>query len=127
MAKSATFPFEVYRVEDVHSEVQNRQFSIQSLVGKVDGYYELFEEYEFGGNGPSWAEHIRFILEAEAEELDEHLEYDEEGDTFLVYADSQEIVDRFLKHVFPVFATQKSLKKYLKKADPDNFSEQRSL
>jgi len=114
MAEALIFPFEVYRIEDVHPEMQNRQFGIQALVGEVDGYYELFEEYEFGGNGPSWAEHIRFILEQKDEELDEHLEYDEEGDTFLVYADSQAAVDRFLKHILPVFATKKSLKKYLK-------------
>ena len=123
MAKSVTFPFDVYRIEDVHPEMQNRQFGIQAPVGEVDGYYELFEEHEFGGNGPSWAEHIRFILEEADEELDDHLEYDEEGDTFLVYADSQEAVDRFLRHILPVFATKKSLKKYLKEADPDNFSE----
>ena len=123
MAESSTFPFEVYRIEDVHPEMQNWQFGIQVPVGEVDGYYELFEEYEFGGNGPSWAEHIRFILEEKDEELDEHLEYDEEGDAFLVCADSQVAVNRFLKHILPVFGTKKSLKKYLKQADPDNFSE----
>jgi len=123
MAELSTFPFEVYHIEDIYPELQNRQFGIQAPVGEVDGYYELFEEYEFGGNGPSWAEHIRFILEEKDGELDEHLEYDEEGDTFLVYADSQAAVDRFLKHILPVFATKRSLKKYLKQADPDNFSE----
>lgn len=123
MAKSATFPFKIYREEDVHPEMQNRQFSIQAPVGDLDDYYELFEEYGFGGNGPSWAEHIRFILEEADKKLDDHLEYDEEGDTFLVYADSQEVVDRFLKHIQPVFATKKSLKKYLSQADPDNFEE----
>ena len=123
MPESSTFPFEVYRIEDVHPKMQNRQFGIQAPVGEVDGYYELFEEYEFGGNGPSWAEHIRFILEEKDEELDEHLEYDEEGDAFLVCADSQVAVNRFLKHILPVFGTKKSLKKYLKQADPDNFSE----
>jgi len=53
MADSSTFPFEVYKIEDVYPEMQNRQFEIQAPVGEVDGYYELFEEYEFGGNGPS--------------------------------------------------------------------------
>ena len=123
MTKSATFPFNIHRIENVEQWEQNRQFSIQAPLGDLDDYYELFDEYGFGGNGPSWAEHIRFILAKVDSELEEHLEYDDEGDTFLVYADSQNIVDRFMKHIQPVFATKKSLKKYLSQADPDNFEE----
>ena len=122
MAKSATYPFDDHREEKVHIEMQNRQFSIQAPVGDLYGYYKLFDKYSFGGNGPSWAEHIRFILEEAGEELDGHLEYDG-GDTILVYADSKGTVDRFLKHILPIFATKKNLKEYLKQADPNNFSE----
>ncbi len=87
----------------------------------MNDYYELFDEYGFEGNGPSWAEHIRFILAEANSDLGNHLEYDDEGDTFLVYADSQDVVDRFMKHIQPVFATKKSLKKYLSQVDPNNF------
>jgi hypothetical protein len=118
-----TFPFDVSKEEDVDAQMANRQYWIQCPVGEIDGYHELFEEYGFGGNGPSWVEHINAILEEKDPQILDHLEFDEEGDTFLVYADSQETVNRFMKSVHPVFADKKSLKKYLSKADPDNFSE----
>ncbi|GAB3852721.1 hypothetical protein GCM10028822_20750 [Hymenobacter terrigena] len=117
------FPFDVTKVTPVELEEENRRYCIQAPVGEIDGYYELFEEYGFGGNGPSWVEHISAILDEKDPQVLDHLEFDEEGDTFLVYADSEEIVNRFMKAVHPVFANKKSLKKYLSKADPDNFSE----
>jgi hypothetical protein len=120
---ASTFPFEVSKEEDVDAQMANRQYWIQCPVGEIDGYHELFEEYGFGGNGPSWVEHISAILEEKDPQILGHLEFDEEGDTFLAYADSEEIVNRFMKVVQPVFADKKSLKQYLSKADPDNFSE----
>jgi hypothetical protein len=120
---ASTFPFDVSKEEDVDARMANRQYRIQCPVGEIDGYYELFEEYGFGGNGPSWVEHISAILDEKDPKVLDHLEFDEEGDTFLAYADSEEIVNRFMKAVRPVFADKKSLKKYLSKADPDNFSE----
>lgn len=117
------FPFDVTRVTPVELEAENRLFCIQASVGEIEGYYQLFDDYGFGGNGPSWVEHIIAILDDKDPQVLEHLEFDEEGDTFLVYADSEEMVNRFMKVVHPVFADKKSLKKYLSKADPDNFSE----
>jgi hypothetical protein len=118
-----TFPFDISKEEHVDVQMDNRQYWIQCPVGEVDGYFELFKEYGFGGNGPSWVEHINAILAEKDPQILEHLEFDEEGDTFLVYADSEEVVNRFMKAVQPVFANKKSLKEYLAKADPDNFSE----
>jgi len=120
---TSTFPFDVSKEEDVDARMANRQYRIQCPVGEIDGYYELFEQYGFGGNGPSWVEHVSAILDEKDPKVLDHLEFDEEGDTFLVYTDSEEIVHRFMKAVRPVFADKKSLKKYLSKADPDNFSE----
>ena len=120
---TSTFPFDVSQEENVDARMTNRQYRIQCPVGEIDGYYELFEQYGFGGNGPSWVEHISAIIEEKDPQILHHLEFDEEGDTFLVYADSEEIVSRFMKVVHPVFADKKILKKYLSQADPDNFSE----
>ena len=117
------FPFDVRKIDEIEPQTANRRFCIQTPVGEIEGYHELFEEFGFGGNGPSWVEHIHAILEEKDSDLLDHLEFDEEGDTFLVYADSEDVVNRFMKHAQPVFATKKSLKKYLKQADPDNFSE----
>ena len=118
-----SFPFDVTKVTPVEPEAENRRYCIQAPVGQIDGYYKLFEEYGFGGNGPSWVEHISAILEGKDSQVLDHLEFDEEGDTFLVYADSEETVNRFMKAVHPIFANKKSLKEYLSHADPDNFSE----
>jgi hypothetical protein len=57
------FPFDVTKVTPVEPEAENRRYCIQASVGEVDGYYELFEEHGFGGNGPSWVEHISAMLE----------------------------------------------------------------
>ena len=51
------FPFDVTKIIPVEPEAENRRYCIQAPVGEIDGYYELFEEYGFGGNGPSWVEH----------------------------------------------------------------------
>ena len=117
------FPFDATKVVPVEPGAENRCYCIQAPVGEIEGYYELFEEYGFGGNGPCWVEHISAILDEKDPQVLDHLEFDEEGDTFLVYADSEEIVNRFMKVVHPVFINKKSLKRYLSKADPDNFSE----
>ena len=116
-------PFVITKVASVEPEASNLSYCIQAPVGEIEGYYELFKDYGFGGNGPSWVEHISAILDEKDSEVLDHLEFDEEGDTFLVYADSEEIVNRFMNAVQPVFADKKSLKKYLSKADPDKFSE----
>lgn len=117
------YPFKIDKVEPYEPEAAKRRFSIQAQVGEALGYFELFEKYGFGGNGPSWVEHIQAILAEKAPDLEDHLEFDEEADTFLVYADSKETVNRFMYVIHPVFSSKENLKQYLSHADPDNFSE----
>lgn len=92
-------------------------------MGEVEGYYNLFAKHGYGGNGPSWVEHIYFILEEKDSALLDHLEFDEEADTFLVYADSEETVSRFMTSVLPIFGSLKSLKQYFEHVDSDKFTE----
>jgi hypothetical protein len=51
------------------------------------------------------------------------LEQDEEGDTYLVYADSQAAVDRFLKLTVPIFSDPVKLDEHLSQTDPEEFFE----
>ena len=118
-----TFPFIAYSQPTNDLLVPNRQYVIQAPVGEIDGYDDLFEDYEFGGNGASWAEHIRFVIEKSDAELLEHLDFDSEGDTFFVWTDGETSAQRFFKVILPIFGSKSSLKKYLKNADPDNFME----
>ncbi|RTQ51403.1 hypothetical protein EJV47_06250 [Hymenobacter gummosus] len=88
-------------------------------MAQLPAYYELFERYGYGGNGPCWAEHIRYLLAQQAPELltSQHLFFNEEGDTFYVHADTQATVARFMQVVRPVFGSPAALERYLKQAD----------
>jgi len=117
------FPFQIDPITPTHPDMPERCFCIQSPVGELEEYLNLFEDHGYSGNGPSWVEHISTILEEADPEILEHLEFDEEGDTFVVYADSEAVVTRFLQHVQPVFASTQQLKKYLSQTDPSDFFE----
>jgi hypothetical protein len=117
-----TFPFRIYKIEDTHSLTPKRVFSLQVDVGAYE-HGDIFEQYGYTGNGPSWAEHIRAIIEAQDPELLDYLEHDEEGDTYLVYADSQTAVDRFLKLTVPIFSDPVKLDEHLSQTDPEEFFE----
>ena len=116
-----TFPFVVTTEPD--STQPEHSYSILVDLSEMDDYYALFEKYGFGGNGPSWVEHIETIVEEFNPDLLDHLEFDEEGETFLAYADSPTAVDQFLHLVQPIFGDLASLNKYLSQADPENFFE----
>ncbi|WP_201985290.1 Imm51 family immunity protein [Hymenobacter rubidus] len=116
-----TFPFQVDKLTDPESKTP--YYCIQASVGDIDGYPDLFEEYGFGGNGYSWAEHIQAILNEREPDILEQLEFDEEGDTFLVRTENEETMHKFISAIQPVFGTKKTLKKYLSQADPDDFEE----
>ena len=121
---SDTFPFLIHKVleEDLHPELPNRHYSLLVDVGQYE-YSDLFEEYGYSGNGPSWGEHIRAILEKNDPELLNHLDEDEEGGTYLVYADSQQSVDRFMALIQPIFADPVKLAAYFSQTDPGDFFE----
>lgn len=98
-----------------------RQFVIVAEVGGLDDYYKLFEDYGYGGDGSSWREHIETIIEEYQPGLLDHLEFDEEADTFLAYADSPAAVRQFMDWVLPYFGDLGKLKKYLSQTDPSDF------
>jgi hypothetical protein len=119
---SDTSPFQIYKIEDIHPLTPKRVFSLLVDVGAYE-HGDVFEQYGYTGNGPSWAEHIRAIIEAQDPELLDHLEHDEEGDTYLVYVDSQAAVDRFLKLTVPIFSDPVKLDEHLSQTDPEEFFE----
>src|SRR6476620_1992738 len=98
----STYPFFV-SLSPSPDLLSHRVYQIQAALGNpaLEQYLDVFEEYGFGGNGPSWEEHVAFLLAAEHPDLLERLEFDCEGDTFLVYADSQAVAERFLAVVCP--------------------------
>lgn len=116
------FPFQVQQAEDIQPLMPNRVFSILVAVGDYE-YGDIFEQYGYSGNGPSWAEHIQAIIEDQDPELLAHLELDEEGDTYLIYADSQAVVDRFLGLTVPIFSDPAKLAGHLSQTDPEAFFE----
>jgi hypothetical protein len=116
------FPFLIHRIEDADPLAPKRIFSLQVDVGVYE-HGDVFEQHGYSGNGPSWAEHIQAIIEAQDPELLDHLEHDEEGDTYLVYVDSQAAVDRFLKLTVPIFSDPVKLDEHLSQTDPEEFFE----
>jgi hypothetical protein len=118
---STTFPFRVAAAKAPADDP--RQFAIIAPVGELEGYYNLFEDFGYGGNGPSWREHIETILEEHQPELLDHLEFDEEGETFLAYADSLDAVRQFMGCILPYFGDLEKLKKYLSQTDSSDFFE----
>ncbi len=90
-------------------------------VGGLEEYYVLFQAYGFGGTVDSWVEHLETIVEEHDPALLDELEFGEGGQTFMVYASSPEIADRFLVCVLPYFGSLPLLRKYLDQADPDDF------
>ena len=120
-----TFPFKVYARSEafVVRPQEQYNFDIIAPVGELDGYGDLFEEYSYGGNGHSWAEHIRAILHEKDPALLDQLFFNEEGDTFLVHVTNQAAVNRFLLCIMPVFGSMESLEQYFKHTDPEDFIE----
>jgi len=118
---SSLYPFKVAAAKAPADPA--RQFAIVAEVGGLDDYFKVFEDHGYGGNGPSWREHIETIIEEFEPELLDHLEFDEEADTFLAYADGPDAVRRFMACVLPYFGDLGKLKKYLGQTDPGDFFE----
>ena len=116
---SSTYPFKVATTKsDADS---TRQFVILAEVSGLDDYYQLFEDYGYGGDGLSWREHIETIIEEFQPELLDQLEFAEEDTTFVAYAESPDAVRDFMTLVLPYFGDLGKLKKYFAQADPEDF------
>ena len=116
---TSTFPFKI-AAASVPADPA-RQFVIIAEVGELDDYFQLFEDFGYGGDGLSWREHIETIIEEYEPELLDHLEFEEVGETFLAYADGPDAVRQFMHYVLPYFGDLGKLKKYLSQADPSDF------
>ncbi|MBC8085394.1 MAG: hypothetical protein H7Z21_19520 [Hymenobacter sp.] len=116
-----TFPFTVTDVR--HLAIPGRYYRVLADLAELDDYYALFEKYGFSGSGSSWVEHITTIVEEFQPALLDHLEFDEEDETFLVYADSEAAATQFLDLVQPIFADLGTLNKYFSQVDPADFFE----
>ena len=116
---TATFPFKVAAAKAAADPA--RQFIILAEVNGLDDYFKVFEDYGYGGNGQSWREHVETIIEEYQPELLDHLEFEEDDDTFLAYADGPDAVRQFMACVLPYFSDLGKLKKYFSQTDPDDF------
>jgi hypothetical protein len=116
---TATFPFKVAAAKSTTDPA--RQFLILAEVGDMEDYLNVFEDYGYGGDGLSWREHIETIIEEYQPSLLDQLEFDEDPDNFLVYADSADAVRQFMHWVLPYFGDLGKLKKYLSQTDPGDF------
>lgn len=118
---SSTYPFKVAAAKSAADPT--RQFAIVADVGELDDYFQLFENHGYGGNGPSWREHIETIIEEFHSSLLDHLTFDAVEEAFLAYADSPDAVRQFMACVLPYFGDLGKLKKYLSQTDPGDFFE----
>lgn len=116
---ASPFPFQIAPLPP--PTAPERQLVIFADVGGLEDYYALFQNYGFGGTADSWVEHIETIIEEHEPKLLDELEFAEGGHTFVVYAASQAVVDRFLNCVLPYFGTLPRLQRYLSQADPEDF------
>ena len=116
---ASIFPFKVAAAKAGADPA--RQYVILAEVDGLDDYYKLFEDYGYGGDGSSWREHIETMIEEYQPSLLDHLEFDEDADVFLAYADSPAAVRQFMDWVLPYFGDLGKLKKYLSQTDPSDF------
>lgn len=116
---STTYPF---RIATAKAPTEaTRQYAIVAELSALEAYTNLFEDYGYGGDGLSWREHIETIIEEYQPGLLDHLEFAEENDAFLAYADSPTTVHQFMHWVLPYFGDLGKLRKYLSQADPSDF------
>ena len=121
MAVTPTFPFHVAAAKSAADPT--RQFLILARLAELEGYEKVFEDFGYGGTGPSWREHLETIVEEFKPELLDHLEFEVADDHFLAYADGPDAVRSFMACVLPHFGDLGRLKKYLSQTDPGDFFE----
>lgn len=118
---TSSFPFVVTDMQDLATPERQQQILVD--LSDLDDYYTLFEKHGFGGGGASWVEHIETILEESDPELLDHVEFDDEGETFIAYTDGPAATDQFLQRLVPIFSDLGALNKYLSQTDPADFFE----
>ncbi|GAC1367063.1 MAG: hypothetical protein NVS3B25_30180 [Hymenobacter sp.] len=116
---ASSYPFQVAALPP--PATPERQLAIFADVGGLEEYYGLFQHYGFGGTAESWVEHIQTIIEEHEPALLEAVAFEEGGHTFVAYAPSPAVADRFLACVLPFFGSLPKLQKYLSQADPADF------
>ncbi len=107
-----TTDLDLYYTPTLHSESQYLSISIPVEIekkGNQVSFVELFNVYGFSGNGPSMEQVVKANIKAK------NLEYDSEGDAFLVYAPDQETYLHAMKDLEAVTRIE-SLNIWLRKA-----------
>lgn len=109
-----SYPFEIFE--------EGGQITIMAPIENEDlftKYYGLFEKHGYSGNGESWAGIIEQIIEKEAPELLDAIEFDPEAGAFYCSVDSKLSQLRFVELLSPIFSNLTLLEKYLISADRD--------
>lgn len=118
---TSTFPFHVAAAKSAANPA--RQFLILARLVEREDYGKVFEDFGYGDTGPAWREHLETILEEFEPELLDHLEFEEDDQNFLAYADSPAAVRGFMACVLPYFGDLGKLRSYLMQTDPSDFFE----
>lgn len=102
------------------------EYSIQAAIEDEElypKYVEFFEEHGYTGNGYTWEGHITQILEKEAPDLLDEIDFDPEAGGFFAYTDSGEAQARFVEILSPIFSDLDKLKQHVLAADRDRIDD----
>ncbi len=111
----SAFPFILYKDGSYMISVECHDAKVYLTYGV------LFEKYQKGAGGFSWASLIKLILKKENPELRAHLSFDPEGGGFYVFADSEETQRIFFNLMGKVFKDTGTVEEYFKNANDMDF------
>lgn len=114
------YPFKIATTQDLADPA--RRYAIVAELGELAAYTSLLEDYGYDSDGLGWREHIETILEEYQPGLLDHLEFAEESNSFLAYADTPFTVRQFLDWILPCFGDLAKLRRYLNQPEPGDHS-----
>ena len=82
---------------------------------ELAAYKLLFERYSPAQGLISLVDIVALIIETNASEMADHMDFDEEGYTLDMYADSETAAKEFVSVVCPVFRDINELERYVRK------------
>lgn len=111
------FPFSITFVNGALRGSPEQMYQILADFESPDlsAYKSLFEKYSPPEGLISLVDIVTLIIEGNAPDLSDHLDFDEEGYLLDIYADSEEAVQEFASVVSPAFQDIEELKRYVRK------------
>lgn len=111
------FPFQVEFVNGAlyGSPEQMYRISVDFDTPALISYKTLFDRYKTTNGQFSLVEVASLIIQANALNLLDHLDFDEEGYLLDTHADSAEAVQEFTAAVCPAFRDREQLERYIQK------------